>query len=146
MTTNHAPVANNNLRPATDYENQELDGMVLAHRRVYRDHLGRIEAARAKHDAFLASLPTEPQERINLARVNLGNVMDINPDEGCGIHEAKALAMALEAFAMNDYSESYPMAQEAMRWIANRLTTCLLSVDAALDRIGYVLEKPENRR
>ena len=128
--------------PVSTYENEKVKGNALSGDRVWQMDLAEIEELRGRQRAYIASLPTEPADRIAAIRKIMHPDSEAYP---AGFEEAQALGLALQAMIqIGDVDENNPEVRRAALWIADRMETLMRGLERDLQRIADLCRPPDS--
>lgn len=128
-----------NAEPISDWENNSVKGLALTADKVFEDEMERVNAMRAQQQAYLDSLPSEPEEIIRAASKLMHTELGAYPD---GFEEALHLSVALEALVKVGELDSEGLDRDAANYIAADISTRLMNTRRSLDRISDLLANP----
>ncbi|SFN46749.1 hypothetical protein SAMN04487859_10330 [Roseovarius lutimaris] len=127
------------IEPVTVWENEEAKGHALCAEYLFREHVEHTQAMRDRHAAYLASLPTDPQEVIRAALKLMHPTGDDYPD---GIEEALHLSYALEALVKEGDLDAKGRSRDAALYVASQVSYAMHRATRQLDRISDILGNP----
>lgn len=127
------------VEPVTPWENEEANGHALCAEYLFSEYVEQTQALRDHHAAYLASLPTDPQEVIRAALTFMHPSGDDYPD---GIEEALHLSYALEALVKEGDLDAKGRSRDAALYVASHLSYAMHRATRQLDRIADILGNP----
>lgn len=127
-----------NLPPVSDSENAETKGAALACEAIYQDNLQKVSRLRKRQAEYLASLPTEPTEKLTSIMELMKGEHDRFPDEA---HQALNLSVMLEVFVKHGDMELHSPEHKAAIYVAEMITDNLHALQGKLRGVWDVATK-----
>lgn len=137
--TNERACANDEPRPVTNWENDEVRGDALCDQDLLDNRLRRARELRARQADYLDSLPRELPEVVRQARKLMRHNSGAYPE---GFEMALHLSHALEVMVRHEETDAPGRPREAALYLAMELSLAMHRAALALDRISDVLGNP----
>lgn len=142
MTATSATSANDTAlperpRPVSDAENEGVGGLALCAQYLWDEKKKQIEEMRVRHEAYLASLPSEPLAAIRLALDELG----ANDEVPEALERAHHMSVALGALARFGDPFNPSISRPATIYFTEQMEEALAAALAQLRRAQAPLRK-----
>ena len=127
------------IRPVSHRENNKVHGQALCCSRVLDMDMEEVGALRERQARFLATLPEEPQEALDLSfkilNQGFGNYIE-------GFEEALHLSQVLASLMKRGDLEEDSRELEAAEFVSQQVADHLHRTRSQLDYLGHVLRNP----
>ncbi len=126
-------------QPVSIRENKDVGGNALSCDTVFEQDMHKISALRDRQSQFLATLPSEPQQALDIS-FNI-----LHPDFGDyieGFEEALHLSQALTALIAKGDLDQNTSDHEAAQFVSRQVANHLEQTRCQLDYLSHVLGNP----
>ena len=131
------------VKPVTDWENEEVGWCALSCQTVHEKHLAEVEKLRARHAAYIASLPTDLDDCLIAVAKVLHHDYSGYPE---GFEEALNLSFALAPMIRQLNTDEPGPERDALLYIAGRVRQGLERTAEGVQHMSDILDGPDRLR
>ncbi|WP_306111573.1 MULTISPECIES: hypothetical protein [unclassified Roseovarius] len=133
--------ANAEARPVKDWENKEVKGDALAHKRIFEQHKNEVAELRQRQEQYEKDLPKEPKEALRDIHRTLMDTRDIAEPYYAPRAALELISLIASSSTLSDGDD----ARHALYWLANQGLNGLDLIDAATARSRHIAYQFEER-